>query len=188
LGSQHFLGLEFINGKSGWIVGTSGTILHTSDGGENWVVQSTTSGRILYGVSFVDQNHGWIVGSNGCILSTIDGGGAPPVPPVEPHNYDVDHVGQNLPNPFIPSKTAFTLIPFRLGISSSVVIRVYDALGRLIRSVDAGTFGPGVHDQTNGAPGWDGNDGFGSPVPTGIYFYRVVTKEYIETHRLILLR
>jgi photosystem II stability/assembly factor-like uncharacterized protein len=189
LGTQHFLALDFVDKNAGWVVGSSGTILHTTNGGNDWIVQATTSTRLLYGVSFVDHSHGWIVGSNGCILSTTDGGGLPPSPPAPPPNYDVDHVGQSIPNPFLPTGThPIALIPFKLKIQSNVTIKVYDALGRLVRTFDAGTFDAGIHDQTNGAPGWDGRDSFGSAVPTGIYFYRVITKEFIETHRLILLR
>jgi hypothetical protein len=188
LGTQHFLALEFLDRNRGWVVGTSGTILHTTNGGDDWNLQSTASGRILNAVAFTDANHGCIAGSNGCILRTIDGGGLPPAPPVPDHSYDVSRVGQSLPNPFIPAKSPFALIPFKLAIRSSVVVKVYDSLGRLIRQVDGGTFEPGIHDQSTGAPAWDGRDSFGSPAPTGIYFYRVITKEFIETHRLILLR
>jgi hypothetical protein len=32
--------IHFVDSLTGWVVGDSGTIVHTSDGGENWVLQN----------------------------------------------------------------------------------------------------------------------------------------------------
>ena len=55
-------------------MGGDGTILKTTNGGTNWVLQTsgTTSG--LWSVNFVDQNTGWAVGYGGAILKTTNGG------------------------------------------------------------------------------------------------------------------
>jgi photosystem II stability/assembly factor-like uncharacterized protein len=58
-----------------WIVGGSGTILVTADGGTTWTQQTTPPGTApLGGVAFADLTHGWAVGFNGTILATVDGG------------------------------------------------------------------------------------------------------------------
>jgi photosystem II stability/assembly factor-like uncharacterized protein len=65
----------FLDINIGWIVGWSGIILKTTDGGMNWVRQvSNPPGENFRSVIFVDQNNGWIVGDNGKILKTTNGG------------------------------------------------------------------------------------------------------------------
>lgn len=69
----------------GWIVGDSvdgyGTILHTTDGGSNWVRQGAVPDVPdvdLYDVWAADAEHAWVVGNSpgdyGVILRTTDGG------------------------------------------------------------------------------------------------------------------
>ncbi len=186
---NHFLGLSFVNASEGWVVGTNGNIIRTVDGGENWYLQPTTTGRSFSGVAFVSNQKGWVVGVGGTILNTVNGGGelTPPEPPPTtsgPNN----HVLQAQPSPFMPSKNGVTSLPFRLSVQSDVKIRIFDVLGRLIRTLDVGVFGAGLHDMDNGAPTWNGLDDNGIPVPTGAYYFMVLTSEYVETQRLILLR
>lgn len=58
-----------------WIVGGSGTILVTADGGTTWTQQTTPANTPpLGGVAFADLTHGWAVGFKGTILATVDGG------------------------------------------------------------------------------------------------------------------
>jgi photosystem II stability/assembly factor-like uncharacterized protein len=58
-----------------WIVGGSGTILVTADGGTTWTQQTTPANTApLDGVAFADLTHGWAVGFNGTVLATADGG------------------------------------------------------------------------------------------------------------------
>jgi photosystem II stability/assembly factor-like uncharacterized protein len=66
----------FINPNTGWTVGRSGQILHTTDGGKNWSIVNTGVGEYTWfsRVRFVDSNNGWIVGMGGIILHTSDGG------------------------------------------------------------------------------------------------------------------
>ena len=73
------LDLHFISTPEGWAVGGSGTILHTTDGGNRWKSHSNLSKKHLWGVYFVDPDHGWIVGGGGPdedaeVLHTQDGG------------------------------------------------------------------------------------------------------------------
>ena len=61
---------------TGWAVGASGTILHTTDGGANWNPQPSGTGVTLFGLSFADASNGWAVGAGGTILKTVNGGTA----------------------------------------------------------------------------------------------------------------
>ena len=66
--------VHFADSNNGWIVGFSGTILRTADGGANWSRQSSGTNRVLFGVHFADASNGWAVGFNGTILRTTNGG------------------------------------------------------------------------------------------------------------------
>ena len=46
----------FTEVNTGTVVGTEGTILRTTDGGVNWIAQSSGTTNHLYGVSFTDAN------------------------------------------------------------------------------------------------------------------------------------
>lgn len=64
----------FIDESRGWAVGTKGTIIHTLNGGKEWVKQESGTEKNLFSVSFVDARNGWTVGELGTILHTTDGG------------------------------------------------------------------------------------------------------------------
>jgi len=72
-----FNDIHFINDQEGWVVGNSGVIGHTTDGGSSWNRQANpaeTQALALYSVFFLDSDKGWAVGNGGIILQTIDGG------------------------------------------------------------------------------------------------------------------
>lgn len=68
-------GISFVGPVDGWACGTSGTMIHTTDGGTNWSPQTSgVSSGILRNMQMVDANNGWAVGDNGVIIHTTDGG------------------------------------------------------------------------------------------------------------------
>jgi photosystem II stability/assembly factor-like uncharacterized protein len=74
-GSSSWLrGVDFVNADRGWTVGSGGTILTTTDGGDTWTPQVSGTTNVLYDVVFVDADRGWAVGINGTILTTSNGG------------------------------------------------------------------------------------------------------------------
>jgi sugar lactone lactonase YvrE len=84
------------------------------------------------------------------------------------------------PNPFEQE----TQIRFDLPRASVVSLRVYDASGRLVRSlIDAGTISPGRHEVA-----WDGRSAGGRRVATGVYFARLVCAGEVRTERIVRLR
>ena len=62
----------FIDNKYGWIAGEDGTLLHTTNGGTNWLKQFLPSTNNLTSIFFVNKNIGWCSGQT--IYKTIDGG------------------------------------------------------------------------------------------------------------------
>jgi photosystem II stability/assembly factor-like uncharacterized protein len=67
--------IEFINENTGWICGSDGTILKTTNGGINWIQQSNeATGKSLYGIFPVNANVVYCVGYFETILKTTNGG------------------------------------------------------------------------------------------------------------------
>lgn len=63
------------DGQRGWAAGRDGTILATTDGGENWQTQASNTPADLNAIAFLaDGQRGWAAGGNGTILATKDGG------------------------------------------------------------------------------------------------------------------
>ncbi len=66
--SVHLRGIQFINPLEGWIVGDSGTILHSNNGGATWEAETSPTAQPLQSVYFLDAAHGWAVGDTGTLL------------------------------------------------------------------------------------------------------------------------
>ena len=62
-------------GRLGWVVGSGGVILSTTDAGAAWT-RRTPSTFSLQGVWFTSALEGWVVGNSGTVLHTVDGGSA----------------------------------------------------------------------------------------------------------------
>jgi photosystem II stability/assembly factor-like uncharacterized protein/predicted small integral membrane protein len=77
-GSEFLASVTFVNSEAGWAVGKDSTIVHTSDGGKTWNVQTNDYGSNFYGVTFRDANSGCAVGDGinggGFLFCTSDGG------------------------------------------------------------------------------------------------------------------
>jgi photosystem II stability/assembly factor-like uncharacterized protein len=57
-----------------WVVGQSGVIRHTSNGGSSWGMQPSGTGEDLSGITSFGTMHAWAAGDNGTVLVTINGG------------------------------------------------------------------------------------------------------------------
>jgi photosystem II stability/assembly factor-like uncharacterized protein len=71
---NQFTGLAFADGRTGWTVGTHGTVMHTTDAGVSWSAQTVPTVADLFGVAAADAGRAWAVGGGGTILRTTDGG------------------------------------------------------------------------------------------------------------------
>lgn len=67
-------GVVFLNSNNGIIIGQSGIILTTSNGGTNWTTRNSGYPNHLFGLTFINSNTGWVVGDMGIILKTTNGG------------------------------------------------------------------------------------------------------------------
>jgi subtilisin family serine protease len=88
------------------------------------------------------------------------------------------------PNPFSPLLNPSTTLRFELGeVGGPVGVRVYDTRGRLVRTLADEVLPAGVHSLA-----WDGLNGAGQAVGSGVYFYRIDTPAGTVTRKLALAR
>jgi photosystem II stability/assembly factor-like uncharacterized protein len=71
---DNFYGIASGSPSVCWIVGNSGRILYSADGGKNWQIQASGTVENLYAVTSVDARRAWACGGGGTILHTEDGG------------------------------------------------------------------------------------------------------------------
>ncbi|MCB0722614.1 MAG: T9SS type A sorting domain-containing protein [Ignavibacteriae bacterium] len=93
-----------------------------------------------------------------------------------PATYDLS---QNYPNPFNPS-TRFT---FSLPKGSNVSIVVFDVTGRQIATLVNSKFEAGKY-----SVDWNGTDNGGALVSSGVYFYRIVAGDFVQTRKMALIK
>ena len=71
--TEHLKGVYMHDTQSGWICGNAGTLLKTTNGGQNWSQVAVTANDIN-SITFKNINTGIAVGDNGTIIRTTDGG------------------------------------------------------------------------------------------------------------------
>ncbi len=86
---------------------------------------------------------------------------------------------QNRPNPFNPA----TDISFALPEGSHAAIEIFDISGRKVKVLGDRYFEAGVHTVT-----WDGTNGAGQRVATGVYLYRMTANNFVATKKMILMK
>ncbi len=89
-------------------------------------------------------------------------------------------LGSCVPNPMRPS----TRIPFELPAAGPATIKIYDVNGRLVRTLlEASKLEAGPQ-----SVAWDGRNGAGQPVVSGVYFVRLQAASGEETGSITLVR
>jgi hypothetical protein len=88
-------------------------------------------------------------------------------------------LSQNRPNPF----EATTAIVFDLPKWGFADLRVYDVVGRLVKTLADGVYPPGSHSVK-----WEADDDAGTKVRPGVYFIRIETTAFTDTKKMTLLQ
>jgi flagellar hook assembly protein FlgD len=88
-------------------------------------------------------------------------------------------LSQNFPNPFNPT----TSIGFYLPQQAKLRLDVYDVSGRLVIRLADGVYGSGPHRVE-----WNGVNASGSPVSSGVYYYRLTAGKQVLSKKMILLK
>jgi hypothetical protein len=86
---------------------------------------------------------------------------------------------QNYPNPF----NSQTVISYQIKTATKVRLELYSILGNKFKTLVDEFKSTGYYSEA-----WDGKDDNGFEVPTGIYFYRLITDNYTQTKKLLILK
>lgn len=86
---------------------------------------------------------------------------------------------QNYPNPFNPT----TLIQYGLKENSNVNIIIFDITGRIIKTLVAQHQDAGYKSVM-----WDGTNDNGKTVSTGVYIYKILAGNFIDSKKMLLLK
>ncbi len=89
------------------------------------------------------------------------------------------NLSQNYPNPFNP----ITRIKFTLPEASNTSLKIYNTRGQLVQVLHDGLLTKGQHTFT-----WNGKDQSGSPLASGVYLYRLESREFNQIRKMMLLK
>jgi hypothetical protein len=90
-------------------------------------------------------------------------------------------LAQNYPNPCNPNTT----IRYAIRERGHVSLMIYDVAGRLIKTMVNEVQFPRAGGY---APTWNGTNENGEAVASGVYFYRLVAKNFAQTRKLVLIK
>ena len=83
-------------------------------------------------------------------------------------------LGQNYPNPFNPKSK----IKFHIAKLGEVKLVIFDVLGREITTLVNERLSPGIYEAV-----WNGSN-----FASGLYFYKLITDEFVQTKKMVLLK
>jgi hypothetical protein len=85
------------------------------------------------------------------------------------------------PNPFNPTTT----IKYSIASAGRVSLKIYNAAGQLVRTLVDGEQSP----QPGGLSAtWDGLSDQGQSVASGVYFYKLTTRGFSDTKKMVLIK
>lgn len=175
--------MRFLDGTTAVASCDNGVILNSTDGGATWTVITTPTTSDLFSVSFSSSSFGISVGENGTEIYSTDAGltwiskDTVPPPSADVKNNEVKLM-QNFPNPFNPS----TVISYQIPFDAMVTVKIYDMLGREVRTLVNSNQVPGTYSVSFNA----------SSLASGIYFYVLRassgSNEMTRTMKMILTK
>jgi hypothetical protein len=162
-------------------VGDNGTILTTATGGGTWTnVSLVTETRHFYGICLNGTHLGTCVGevgtgqlNEGMMYNIFDNGtiGVNQIGTTVPQKFALN---QNFPNPFNPT----TKISFSMAKAGPVMLTVFDMSGKEVTKLVNTTLSAGNFEYE-----FDG-----SKLSSGVYFYRIITNDFVDTKKMSLLK
>jgi len=161
-----FLAITFPDSRHGTAVGSSGWIIHTTDGGMTWQRQSSTFSGNLGAVAFADSSVGYACGSDGGIIKTTNGGLSwvrllPGVDSVQ---------GLVYPNP----TNNHTSILYSIPIAQHVELAILNLTGTTAETLVSGSL----------QQGWQTAEVDTSNLPSGTYVYSLTSEKYHATGKI----
>ncbi len=203
----------FLNGSQGYACGGNGTILASTNGGSSWTQMVTGTTNYLYSIHFGSSANGICIGEHGTRLRTVNGGiswinqpelsdmelgdcfmptsvnayvcgpigyianyggvitASEPVSNIVPAGFSLD---QNYPNPFNPSTT----ITFSIPVKSNAKLSVFNSIGQVVTELVNEELNGGTYEYQFNA----------SKLSSGVYFYKLITDNFTDTKKMILVK
>lgn len=167
-------GIGFANDTLGWAGGNSTyTTYETTDGGETW--HNAGFGYRVNRFRFLNDSVGYAMGRTVYKFdrrtpTAIDYDFLAPQ-----HSYELK---QNYPNPFNPSTTIEFSVPIGTEVNSLVLIKLYDILGNEVKTIFDEVKEPGSYKVIF----------YSGDLPSGVYFYKMITENFSATKKLMLVR
>ena len=90
----------------------------------------------------------------------------------------------NYPNPFNPE----TWIPYHLAEPADVTLTIYSVDGKIVRKLDLGYQAAGFYHSKSRAAYWDGRNGVGERVASGLYFYTLTAGDFADTGKMLIMK
>ena len=88
----------------------------------------------------------------------------------------------NYPNPFNPE----TWIPYQLAVPAEITLTIFDMNGGMVRRLEVGHQSAGMYQSRGRAVYWDGRNGRGESVASGLYFYTLSAGEFTATRKMLI--
>lgn len=156
------------------VYSNSGGVLKTFDGGLNWYIQWSNTPNSCNSIDFYGTDIGW-AGLNSGIIVTDNGGGN--IIGIEPLSGTIPakfSLSQNYPNPFNP----VTNIEFSIPKPGNVKLVIYDASGKEVIELVNQVLQAGVYKTDFNAQN----------LSSGVYFYKLITSEFTEVKKMMLVK
>lgn len=173
-GSELNYSVTFTNINTGYCGGTTGYIFKSTNGGFNWIQQNSPSNGYRSDFWFSTDSLGWCVGGGGQIYKTTNGGtyvGIEPISGIVPVDFKLY---QNYPNPF----NLQTNIRFDIATKEKYLLTIYDVTGKTVKVLFDEVIDKGTYKIMFNADG----------LSSGIYYYRLVSGNFYQTKKFILLK
>jgi photosystem II stability/assembly factor-like uncharacterized protein len=170
--------IAMVDSRVGWFTGWgngSPFIARTTNGGETWETQpfDPPDNIGFESISMVNKSVGWVCGAEGRVYRTTNGG-TTFIPQSDQRLPKQILLEQNYPNPFNPS----TRIRYGLPSTSAVQLTVFNTLGQQVATLVQGEQEAGYHEVRLD----------GTQLSSGVYFYRIQARDFVQTKKLVLLR
>ncbi|MBS1494511.1 MAG: T9SS type A sorting domain-containing protein [Bacteroidetes bacterium] len=162
-------GIGFINENTGWLGGGPMTY-KTTNGGDNWFADNI--GARMNRFRFINDTLGYAVGQKILKFSRDSTTGINVISNEIPAKF---YLEQNYPNPFNPG----TKIRFEVASpTADMRLEVYNSLGQLVETLVDKILRTGTYEVEFSAANH----------PSGIYYYRLITNNYAEVKKMILVK
>jgi photosystem II stability/assembly factor-like uncharacterized protein len=176
--SYSVLSVYFLNSLTGFVSTNPRNVFKTTNNGLNWIKQMVDTLSALNSLYFVTADTGYVCGSGGKIYKTVNGGSIG-IRKIDENIPDKFCLYQNFPNPFNPSTNIKYAIPSNVKRkTSNVKLIMYDLLGKEVTTLVNEKLKPGEYEFT-----WDA-----SQYPSGVYFYKLISGDFSEIKKMILIK